>query len=144
MSSSKKMFKTIDEDIVISGMGGRYPESDSTDQFAHNLYNGVDMITADNRRWPTGLQNYFLYFKFSIVIYTFISWGKIITIEIFYVIIFYKCLKDSYILQTVLWVKVIPSIYFINLNFYFIIDYYNKILISYNIIKKGRNFRQMK
>ncbi|CAG2163067.1 unnamed protein product, partial [Oppiella nova] len=45
----------LDEDIVISGMGGRYPESNSTDEFAHNLFNGIDMITEDNRRWPTGL-----------------------------------------------------------------------------------------
>ncbi|CAG2120708.1 unnamed protein product, partial [Medioppia subpectinata] len=36
-------------------MGGRYPEADSTDEFAHNLYNGIDMITEDNRRWPTDL-----------------------------------------------------------------------------------------
>ncbi|CAG2111951.1 unnamed protein product, partial [Medioppia subpectinata] len=49
------MSHTMDEDIVISGMGGRYPESDSTDEFAQNLYNKVDMITADNRRWPTDL-----------------------------------------------------------------------------------------
>ena len=44
----------MDDDIVVSGMGGRFPESDSTDEFAHNLYNKVDMITEDNRRWPTG------------------------------------------------------------------------------------------
>jgi fatty acid synthase len=42
------------EDIVISGMGGRFPESDSVDQFAQNLYNKVDMIVDDDRRWPTG------------------------------------------------------------------------------------------
>jgi len=54
--SPKKVLSTImDEDIVISGMGGRYPESNSTDEFAHNLFNGIDMITEDNRRWPTGL-----------------------------------------------------------------------------------------
>lgn len=45
----------IEEDIVISGMSGRFPESDSTDEFANNLYNGVDMITAENRRWPSGI-----------------------------------------------------------------------------------------
>ena len=44
----------MDEDIVISGMSGRFPESDSTDEFAQNLYNGVDMLTSDTRRWPTG------------------------------------------------------------------------------------------
>ena len=42
------------EDIVVSGMSGRFPESDNVDEFAHNLFNKVDMITADNRRWPTG------------------------------------------------------------------------------------------
>jgi fatty acid synthase len=42
------------EEVVISGMSGRFPESDSTDEFAKNLYNKVDMITEDDRRWPTG------------------------------------------------------------------------------------------
>ncbi len=41
------------EDIVISGMSGRFPESDTIDEFAQNLYNNVDMITEDDRRWPT-------------------------------------------------------------------------------------------
>ena len=42
------------DDIVISGMGGRFPLSNSTDEFAENLYNNVDMITPDenNERWP--------------------------------------------------------------------------------------------
>jgi acyl transferase domain-containing protein len=43
-----------EEEVVISGMSGRFPESDSTDEFAKNLYNKVDMITEDDRRWPTG------------------------------------------------------------------------------------------
>ena len=47
----------MDEDIVISGMSGRFPESDSTDEFAQNLYNGADMLKVDNRRWPTGMSN---------------------------------------------------------------------------------------
>ncbi len=42
------------EDIVISGLGGRFPESDTVDEFAQNLYNKVDMIVDDDRRWPTG------------------------------------------------------------------------------------------
>ncbi len=40
--------------IVISGIGGRFPESDTIDEFAKNLYNKVDMIVEDDRRWPTG------------------------------------------------------------------------------------------
>ncbi len=42
------------EQIVISGIGGRFPESDTVDEFANNLYNKVDMIVDDDRRWPTG------------------------------------------------------------------------------------------
>jgi fatty acid synthase len=42
------------EEVVISGMSGRFPESDNTDELAKNLYNNVDMITGDDRRWPTG------------------------------------------------------------------------------------------
>ncbi|CAG2109641.1 unnamed protein product, partial [Medioppia subpectinata] len=49
--SYKRVNTYVDEEFVISGMSGRFPESDSTDEFAENLYNGVDMITLDNRRW---------------------------------------------------------------------------------------------
>ncbi len=42
------------EDIVISGMSGRFPESDTVNEFAQNLYNKMDMIVDDDRRWPTG------------------------------------------------------------------------------------------
>lgn len=45
----------MNEDIVISGISGRFPESDNTDEFADNLLGGVDMITEDDRRWPLGL-----------------------------------------------------------------------------------------
>jgi fatty acid synthase len=45
------------EEVVISGIGGRFPESDTVDEFAQNLYNKVDMITVDDRRWPTGQKN---------------------------------------------------------------------------------------
>ena len=43
------------EDIVISGISGRFPESDNVDELAENLLNHVDMITEDDRRWPIGL-----------------------------------------------------------------------------------------
>uniref|UniRef100_A0A915HP15 Fatty acid synthase n=1 Tax=Romanomermis culicivorax TaxID=13658 RepID=A0A915HP15_ROMCU len=35
-------------------MSGRMPESDNMKEFMDNLYNGVDMITEDNRRWEPG------------------------------------------------------------------------------------------
>jgi fatty acid synthase len=53
--SKEKISKFLkeNEDVVISGVGGRFPESDTVDEFAHNLYNKVDMIVEDDRRWPT-------------------------------------------------------------------------------------------
>jgi len=43
------------EEIVISGISGRFPESDNLDELAKNLFDNVDMITEDDRRWPRGL-----------------------------------------------------------------------------------------
>ena len=40
---------------AISGISGRFPESDSVAEFKENLFNGVDMVTTDDRRWPPGL-----------------------------------------------------------------------------------------
>lgn len=43
-----------EEDIVISGLSGRLPESNNIEEFKKNLYNCVDCITDDERRWPAG------------------------------------------------------------------------------------------
>jgi len=43
------------EDIVITGIAGRFPEADNVDELTKNLFAGVDMITEDDRRWPVGL-----------------------------------------------------------------------------------------
>ena len=42
------------DDFVITGVSGRFPEANSIDEFAYNLFNGVDMVTANDRRWPEG------------------------------------------------------------------------------------------
>ena len=47
------MVKNVVE-VVISGIAGRFPSSDSVDEFKQNLYNGVDMVTSDSSRWPVG------------------------------------------------------------------------------------------
>ena len=44
----------MNEDIVISGVSGRFAESDNIDELAKNLFDNVDMITEDDRRWPMG------------------------------------------------------------------------------------------
>ncbi|CAG2101295.1 unnamed protein product [Medioppia subpectinata] len=45
---------TSGNDVVISGIAGRFPLSNNTDELARNLYDGVDMITGDDSRWPEG------------------------------------------------------------------------------------------
>ncbi|XP_066156912.1 fatty acid synthase [Euwallacea fornicatus] len=46
---------TIADDVVISGISGRLPESDSIEEFKQQLFDGVDLVTDDPRRWPSGL-----------------------------------------------------------------------------------------
>jgi len=42
------------DEIVISGISGRFPESNSIAEFGENLYAGIDLVTDDDRRWPAG------------------------------------------------------------------------------------------
>lgn len=44
----------VDDDIVISGISGRYPKSENVQQFKENLFNKVDMMTGGNDRYPAG------------------------------------------------------------------------------------------
>lgn len=59
MSVQSHIPSVMTEDIVISGMSGRFPESDSTDAFAENLFNKTDLFSEDDRRWPTGMSSGF-------------------------------------------------------------------------------------
>jgi fatty acid synthase len=40
-----------EDEIVISGISGRFPNSNNVADFASNLYNKVDMVDDDERRW---------------------------------------------------------------------------------------------
>lgn len=46
-----------DDDIVLTGLSGRLPESNSIEEFAQQLFDGVDLVTADDRRWTPGKYN---------------------------------------------------------------------------------------
>lgn len=46
---------SLDDDIVISGFSGRLPESSNIEEFKKNLFDGIDMVNDDERRWPSGL-----------------------------------------------------------------------------------------
>ncbi|CAH0546412.1 unnamed protein product [Brassicogethes aeneus] len=43
------------EDVVITGISGRLPESQTIEEFKQQLFDGVDLVTDDERRWPSGL-----------------------------------------------------------------------------------------
>lgn len=48
----------MDKNIVISGIAGRYPESDNIGEFWDKLVNGVELNSIDGRRWPVGEWSY--------------------------------------------------------------------------------------
>lgn len=49
-------YETMDlnEDIVISGISGRYPECNNVEELVEALLKGVDLVTDDERRFPRG------------------------------------------------------------------------------------------
>ncbi|XP_074596262.1 fatty acid synthase-like [Brevipalpus obovatus] len=44
----------VKEDVVISGMSGRFPKSENIQEFTQNLFNGVDMVSSSEDRYPAG------------------------------------------------------------------------------------------
>lgn len=48
-----KMVHKVDE-IVVTGVSCRLPESDNIEEFKENLMKKLDMITEDDRRWTPG------------------------------------------------------------------------------------------
>jgi len=54
MKLIKKNYKEPGEEIVISGIAGRFPESKNVGELKNNLLNKLDMITDDDRRWKLG------------------------------------------------------------------------------------------
>ncbi|XP_055839922.1 fatty acid synthase isoform X2 [Episyrphus balteatus] len=47
--------RSKDACVAISGISGRLPESSNIEEFKKNLFDGVDMVNDDPRRWPKGL-----------------------------------------------------------------------------------------
>ncbi|XP_034937434.1 fatty acid synthase [Chelonus insularis] len=54
-SISNGVNHSADNDIVISGFSGRLPECENIEEFKRHLFDGIDMVTDDERRWPSGL-----------------------------------------------------------------------------------------
>lgn len=49
MEMSEEEFSA--EDVVVSGISGRFPNSNNMHEFEHNLYNKIDMADEDESRW---------------------------------------------------------------------------------------------
>ncbi|XP_063924749.1 fatty acid synthase-like [Zophobas morio] len=45
------------DEVVISGMSGRFPESENIHEFRDNLFNKKQMVTENETRWKAGLSN---------------------------------------------------------------------------------------
>ena len=52
MNSAPKV--NSNDEIVISGIAGRFPDSDNVKHFQENLFNKVDLVSDDDRRWKLG------------------------------------------------------------------------------------------
>lgn len=46
--------RQIQDDICITGFSGRLPESSNIEEFKKNLFDGIDMVNDEPRRWPAG------------------------------------------------------------------------------------------
>jgi len=44
----------LNDEIAITGFSGRLPESSTIEEFKQNLFDGVDMVNDDPRRWERG------------------------------------------------------------------------------------------
>lgn len=43
-----------EDDIVISGISGRFPNCDTFDEFKEKLFGGTDILAKEQSRWPDG------------------------------------------------------------------------------------------
>lgn len=53
-----------EEEIVISGITGRFPNSDNIKEFQDNIFNKIDLGSSDHQRWTNCNNIFFLnYFE---------------------------------------------------------------------------------
>lgn len=53
------------EEIVISGIAGRFPGSNDMNQLQENLFNKIDLVRADHGRWEKGENSNYSYTLYS-------------------------------------------------------------------------------
>lgn len=50
----------VNDDVVISGISGRFPHCATLEEFKQKLFNGTDILAEGESRWPDGKLFYFL------------------------------------------------------------------------------------
>jgi len=50
------------EEVVISGIGGLFPESNNITELSDLLFKKINGVTIDSRRWKPGVYNFFFFF----------------------------------------------------------------------------------
>jgi len=54
MGSEKTYDIESSDEIVISGIAGRFPDSENIRKLKENLFNKIDLVRADHTRWNLG------------------------------------------------------------------------------------------
>jgi len=65
--NDKKNMPVQKEEVVISGIGGVFPECDTLEELKNLLFNKTNAVTIDSRRWRPSTQ---LLFNFFFIINT--------------------------------------------------------------------------
>jgi len=63
-ASRQQQQHLLNDEIAITGFSGRLPESSSIEEFKQNLFDGIDMVNDEPRRWERG-ESFIIYFNFS-------------------------------------------------------------------------------
>lgn len=50
--SSRRQPSNPGDEIVITGLSGKFPNSKNVAELSHNLYNNIDMVDDREKRWP--------------------------------------------------------------------------------------------
>lgn len=52
-----------EENVVVTGISCRLPQSENMQEFRDNLMNGTDMVTEDDTRWTPGKISFLTFYK---------------------------------------------------------------------------------
>ena len=54
IEAGSRLIQNSDDDIIISGIAGSYTDADGMAELSYKLFNKIEMISDDARRWKLG------------------------------------------------------------------------------------------